>query len=122
MEQGQSQERSRRIGKRRQKMTLSWVPWKPKTQILPGLSLTETESKNDKCYIWRPSQHVIGVFVHESEVLEMDFLVSHPVVKVYIMYIVHLFLNVTNNSERPVNALAKKHELLTHSQVEIKRC
>ena len=65
---------------------------------------------------------MIGVFVHESEVLEMDFLVSHPVVKVYIMYIVHLFLNVTNNSERPVNALAKKHELLTHSQVEIKRC
>ena len=45
VEQGQSQERSRRIGKRRQKMTLSWVPWKPKTQILPGLSLTETESK-----------------------------------------------------------------------------
>ena len=31
----------------------------------------------------RPSQHVIGVFVHEAEVLEMDFLVSHPVVKVY---------------------------------------
>ena len=30
----------------------------------------------------RPSQHVIGVFVHEAEVLEMDFLVSHPVVKV----------------------------------------
>ena len=37
---------------------------------------------------------MIGVFVHESEVLEMDFLVSHPVVKVYTMYIVHLFLNV----------------------------
>ena len=31
----------------------------------------------------RPSQHVIGVFVHEAEVLEMDFLVSHPVVKVH---------------------------------------
>ena len=36
---------------------------------------------------------MIGVFVHESEVLEMDFLVSHPVVKVYTtIYIVHLFL------------------------------
>ena len=32
----------------------------------------------------RPSQHVIGVFIHEAEVLEMDFLVSHPVVKVKI--------------------------------------
>ena len=31
----------------------------------------------------RPTQHVIGVFVHEAEVLEMDFLVSHPVVKVH---------------------------------------
>ena len=29
---------------------------------------------------------MIGVFVHESEVLEMDFLVSHPVVKVSRMY------------------------------------
>ena len=29
---------------------------------------------------------MIGVFVHESEVLEMDFLVSHPVVKVSKMY------------------------------------
>ena len=26
---------------------------------------------------------MIGVFVHEAEVLEMDFLVSHPVVKVH---------------------------------------
>jgi hypothetical protein len=27
-------------------------------------------------------QGAIGVFVHESELLKMDFLVSHPVVKV----------------------------------------
>ena len=29
--------------------------------------------------------HVIGVFIHESEVLELDFLVCHPVVKVSIV-------------------------------------
>ena len=29
---------------------------------------------------------------------------------------------VSNNSERPVDALAKKDEWLTHSQLEIKRC
>ncbi len=32
-------------------------------------------------------QGAIGVFVHESELLKMDFLVSHPVVKVRYFFI-----------------------------------
>ena len=31
------------------------------------------------------TSHVIGVFIHESEVLELDFLVCHPVVKISIV-------------------------------------
>ena len=43
---------------------------------------------------------MIGVFVHESEVLEMDFLVSHPVVKVCTSTMYICSLNVTKDTQQ----------------------
>ena len=47
--------------------------------------LATTEAKSDPNVNKPENKNVIGVFVHESEVLEMDFLVCHPVVKVSIV-------------------------------------
>ena len=104
-EREESQERSHRTADERRLATISsWTTWKPRTQMFPGFEHTWKGYKfryYDQAWnsihsmTTRPSQHVIGVFIHEAEVLEMDFLVSHPVVKVKIHLERGLFLKTT---------------------------
>lgn len=52
----------------------------------------EEQQESNKNVNTQEEEQVVGVFVHEAEPLEMDFLVCHPVVKVF--YVLFSISNV----------------------------
>ena len=71
-------ERRRKKGAEREKR-------KHKHEEKPQSPVRSDQKEIDPNLARAERNHVIGVFIHESEVLELDFLVCHPVVKVSIV-------------------------------------